>query len=106
VPRFALLLTEADEIYVTGDSISMLSEAILTGKPVALIPIEQDAKGRRKLGPAPHQTGRDARRRDLRRFWNHLIEAGLVGTVETGAKRPAAIPEPNRMAAEAVNRLL
>ena len=106
LPRFALLLTEADQIYVTGDSISMLSEAVLAGKPVALIPIDQDAKGRRKLGPAPHEAGPDARRRDLRRFWNHLIEQGLVGTVEDGPTRAASIPDPNRIAADAVRRLL
>ncbi|MCY7280664.1 MAG: mitochondrial fission ELM1 family protein, partial [Sphingomonas bacterium] len=38
-PRFAVLMAAADEILVTGDSVSMLSEAVLTGKPVALIPI-------------------------------------------------------------------
>ncbi len=106
LPRFALLLTEVDEIYVTGDSISMLSEAVLAGKPVALIPIDQDAKGRRELGPVPHEAGPDARRRDLRRFWNHLIEQGLVGTIENGPARAAAIPDPNSIAADAVRRLL
>ena len=105
-PGFAVLLAAAEEIYVTGDSISMLSEAVLTGKPVALIPIDQDDKGRRKLGPTPHETGPDARRRDLRRFWNHLIEEGLVGTIESGPKRAAAIPDPRRIAANAVRRLL
>ena len=106
VPRFAVLLATAEEIFVTGDSISMLSEAVLTGKPVALIPIDQDGKGRRKLGPEPHEAGPDARRRDLRRFWNHLIDEGMVGTVEDGPKRAAAVPNPNRIAADAVRRLL
>lgn len=105
-PRFAVLMNLADEIFVTGDSISMLSEAVLTGKPVALIPIEQDDKGKLALGPEPRATGPDARRRDLRRFWNHLIEEGLVGTIENGPKRAANIPNPNRIAAEAVRRLL
>ena len=105
-PRFAVLMAAADEIFVTGDSVSMLSEAVLTGKPVALIPIEQDDKGRRALGPEPRETGPDARRRDLRRFWNHLIEEGMVGTIEDGPKRAAAIPNPNRIAADAVRRLL
>ncbi len=105
-PRFAVLMAAADEIFVTGDSVSMLSEAVLTGKPVALIPIEQDDKGRRALGPKPRETGPDARRRDLRRFWNYLIDEGMVGTIDDGPKRAAAIPNPNRIAAEAVRRLL
>ena len=105
-PRFAVLMAAADEIFVTGDSVSMLSEAVLTGKPVALIPIEQDDKGRRELGSEPHETGPNARRRDLRRFWNYLIDEGMVGTIDDGPKRAAAIPNPNRIAAEAVRRLL
>jgi len=105
-PRFAVLMAAADEIFVTGDSVSMLSEAVLTGKPVALIPIEQDDKGRRALGPEPRETGPDARRRDLRRFWNYLIEQGMVGTIDSGPNRAAIIPNPNCIAAEAVRRLL
>lgn len=105
-PRFALLLDHAAEIFVTGDSISMLSEAVLAGKPVALIPIEQDANGRRALGPEVQETGPDARRRDLRRFWNYLIEQGMVGTIDAGPKQAATLPDPNAMAAEAVRRLL
>ncbi len=105
-PRFALLLDRAVEIFVTGDSVSLLSEAVLAGKPVALIPIEQDAKGRRELGPAVQESGPNARRRDLRRFWNYLIEQEMVGSIEEGPRQAAVIPEPNRMAAEAVRRLL
>ena len=105
-PRFAVLLAEAAEIFVTGDSVSMLSEAVLAGKPVALIPIEQDEKGKRELGPEVQETGPDARRRDLRRFWNYLIGEGMVGTLADGPKRAAAIPDPNAIAAEAVRRLL
>jgi mitochondrial fission protein ELM1 len=105
-PRFAVLLDKAAEIFVTGDSVSMLSEAVLAGKPVALIPIEQDDKGRRELGPEVQETGPDARRRDLRRFWNYLIEQGMVGTIADGPKRAASIPDPNAIAAEAVRQLL
>lgn len=103
-PRFPLLLSDADEIFVTGDSISMLSEAILAGKPVGLIPIEESGKGRRKLGPEPAVAGSNARRRDLRRFWNHLRESGLVGTIE---QPQAGFSEnPAVAAAAAVHRLL
>lgn len=103
-PRFPVLLDAADEIFVTGDSISMLSEAILTGKPVGLLPIEQDEEGRRKLGEAPREAGPDARRRDLRRFWNYLQDENLIGTVE----RPitAKVENPVATAARAVHGLL
>jgi len=103
-PRFPVLLSQADEIYVTGDSVSMLSEAILTGKPVGLVPIEQDEKGRRKLGETPQDVGPDARRRDLRRFWDYLQQENLVGTVEQ--PRAAKIENPVETAARSVRVLL
>ncbi len=103
-PRFSVLMTSADEIFVTGDSISMVSEAILTGKPTGLVPIIQDAKGRRQLGAAPSTTGPNRRRRDLRRFWNYLSEQGLIGTVEQPVA--AAVDNPAQTAARAVLKLL
>ena len=45
-----VLLADADEILSPADSVSMISEAMLTGKPVGLIPVELDDEGRRKLG--------------------------------------------------------
>lgn len=104
VPRFPVLLNAADEIFVTGDSVSMLSEAILTGKPVGLVPIDQDEKGRRKLGDVPKEIGPDARRRDLRRFWNDLSEKGLIGTVDHPVA--ARVENPVETAARAVRALL
>ena len=56
----------------------MISEAILTGKPVGLIAVEPDARGRRRLGPDPETT----RIRDPRRFWRDVEGRGLVGTVD------------------------
>jgi mitochondrial fission protein ELM1 len=103
-PRFPVLLDAADEIFVTGDSVSMLSEAILTGKPVGLVPIEQDEKGRRKLGKVPQEAGPDARRRDLRRFWNYLKDQKLVGTEEQPIA--AKVENPVNTAARAVKALL
>ena len=103
-PRFPVLLNSADEIFVTGDSVSMLSEAILTGKPVGLLPIEQDEKGRRKLGDAPQEFGPDARRRDLRRFWNYLADERLIGTVDKPVA--ARVENPVDTAARAVRGLL
>lgn len=76
--RYPVALADADEHFVTADSVSMISEAILTGKPVGLIPVEPDARGRRRLGPDPATT----RIRDPRRFWRDVEKRGLVGTVD------------------------
>ncbi len=103
-PRFAMLLGQADEIHVTADSISMLSEAILARKLVGVIPIEQNSKGRRKLGPEPRTTGRNARRRDLRRFWHYLRDQKVIGTVDQPLV--ASIANPNDIAATALKDLL
>ena len=79
-PRFPVLLADADEIFVTADSVSMVSEAILTGKPVGMIPIELSAL----RAPAPR---RDALRAepasgDLRRFWDEPRGRGMIGTID------------------------
>lgn len=105
-PSFGALLGAADEIHVTGDSLSMLSEAIQAGKPVMIIPIERDSKGKKKLGDTPRTSGPGAGRRDLRRFWAHLIDEGFAGTPETGARRAPRLPKPAETAAAAVRKLL
>lgn len=80
-PRYNALLSAADEIHVTGDSVSMLSEAVVTGKPVGLIPLELNPIGR-TIVMAETLRGRKFRIRDLTKFWNDLTARGLVGTVE------------------------
>ena len=98
-PRFAVLLNDADECFVTADSVSMLSEAILSGKPVGLVPLEMSLAGRLRLGG-------DARggHRDLRRFWRRLEQGGLVGTVD--APRRGKVESPTDTATRAVLELL
>ncbi|WP_118857342.1 ELM1/GtrOC1 family putative glycosyltransferase [Sphingomonas mesophila] len=101
--RFASLMHDADEIFVTADSISMLSEAIQTGKPVGMVPIQLSDTGRRRLGAEPGAVRH--RHRDLRHIWDYLLREGLVGTVEeprSGDWDGAAV----RHAAEAVRQLL
>lgn len=78
-PRFSALLASCDEFFVTADSVSMLSECILTGRPVGMIPISLSLRGRlshaltrMKLKPPP--------RMDLRKFWALLEREQLVGT--------------------------
>lgn len=98
-PRFPVLLDDADEIFVTADSVSMISEAIVTGKPVGMIPIE----------PTPGVNGIIGSRfavggRDLRVFWKSLAKRGLVGTVDQ--PKVGWIDDPLVTAAAAVRDLL
>src|SRR3954452_24662653 len=80
-PRYNALLSAADEIHVTGDSVSMLSEAVVAGKPVGLIPLEPNPIGR-FIRAAEELRGRRFRIRDLDRFWGDLRVRGLIGTVD------------------------
>ena len=98
--RFPVLLADADEHYVTADSVSLISETLLTGRPVGLIPVELDAEGRRALGP----NGQSSSKRDIRRFWSALETKGLRGTIEGPVS--GKIADPVLAAAEAVRRLL
>lgn len=101
--RFATLLHDADEIFVTADSISMLSEAIQTGKPIGMVPINLTDKGRQRLGERPGEQRH--RHRDLRHIWDYLRERGLVGTVakpQSGDWNSDAV----RDAADAVRKLI
>jgi mitochondrial fission protein ELM1 len=80
-PRYGALLKASDEIHVTGDSVSMLSDAVASGKPVGLIPLERNivAKFVRWVGDL---RGRQFRMRELDRFWTDLRARGVVGTVD------------------------
>ena len=80
-PRYTALLSAADEMYVTGDSVSMLSEAVVSGKPVGLIPLHPNPIGS-IIRAAEELRGRRFRIRDLTRFWDDLQVRGLIGTVE------------------------
>jgi mitochondrial fission protein ELM1 len=80
-PRYNALLSAADEIHVTGDSVSMLSEAVASGKPVGLIPLDPNPIGL-LIRLAEAVRGKRFRIRDLTKFWNELLDRGLVGTVE------------------------
>jgi mitochondrial fission protein ELM1 len=104
-PSFAALLDDADEIFVTADSVSMLSEAIATGKPVGMIPARLTKAGLRGLGEARRGMF-DFRspKRDPRIFWTELEELKLVGTVEE--PRSSAVEDPVATAARAVRALL
>ena len=93
--RYAVLLADADEQFVTADSVSMISEAIVTGKPVGLIPIRPDFLARR-LARGPERSWI----RDPRRFWAEVEARGLVGTVD--APLSGDVEDPVEVAVAAV----
>lgn len=104
LPRYRALLYGADEVHVTGDSVSMLSDAVGSGKPVGLIPLEPNgiAKFVRSAG---NLRGQPFRLRRLENFWDDLRTRGLVGTIE----RPRAGSldvAPINAAVEAVRAVL
>jgi len=98
--RYPVLLNDADEQFVTADSVSMISEAVMTGKPVGLIPVEPDVRGRRRLGPDPDET----KVRDPRRFWADVQARGLVGTVDHPKR--GKVEDPTATAVAAVRHFL
>jgi len=78
-PRYASLLQAADTLRVTADSVAMVSDAIWTGKPVAVVPIGKSPLGR--IVTALNDRLRPDRPlypRDLRRFWNALCAIGVT----------------------------
>ena len=100
IPRFQVLVQDADELFPTADSVSMISESIMTGKPVGIVPVKQTLTGRMLLGRTP--TERPFR--DLRRFWTFLRRERLAGTIEEPIA--AQIENPVIMAAAEVRELL
>jgi mitochondrial fission protein ELM1 len=100
-PRFAVLLARCDEFYVTADSVSMLSEAILTGNPVAMIAIGRSLRG--KIGHRLRGLGFPAHA-DLSKFWRYLAANKLVGPVE--APVASTVSDTVSIAANAVRRVL
>ncbi len=88
-PRFPVLLDDADELFPTFDSVSMISESIITGKPTGIVPIEMNWIGKLVLGTDGVIEGNE--KRDLRRFSDHLIESGMAGRFD----HPLASNTPN-----------
>lgn len=102
-PRYSVLLADADEIYVTADSVAMISDAIATGKPVGLVEPEQTPSG--KLFYALKKIGIGVPVRDIQRFWSAVQAKGLAGTVDTPVAGKLDI-DPLDLAVKAVRKLL
>ena len=71
-PYFAFLGT-ADFMIVTADSVSMISEAATTGKPVYMLPLD---------GGTPR----------FNKFHNHLLENGIIRTFDGSLKEYSYAP--------------
>ena len=102
-PRFAVLLAQCDQFFVTADSVSMLSEAILTRKPVGMIPIARTARG--KINNWLHRFGFKAPSQpDFPNFWELLSMHNLIGGVESPVA--SQVRDSVETAANAVRRLI
>jgi hypothetical protein len=100
-PRFTVLLDDADELFPTSDSVSMISESIITGKPTGIVQIEMNLIGRIALGPKVIE---DSPKRDLRRFSDYLLENSFAGTIDEPLA--SVTPNPAIAAAKEVRELL
>jgi hypothetical protein len=102
-PRFPVLLAKSDEIHVTADSVSMLSEAILTGKPVGMIPVTRSMRG--GIDQWMRRVGLSLKSHtDMPRFWRFLSDSRLVGPV--GSPVASNVPDTIATAVEAVREML
>jgi uncharacterized protein len=102
-PRYSVLLDDADEIYVTADSVAMVSDAVTSGKPVGLILPEQTLSGR--VFYTASRLGMPVPVRDISRFWTGIQAQGLAGEID----RPIAgtlASDPVRDAVTAIRKLL
>ena len=104
-PTYPELLAAADEIFVTADSVAMVADAVMTGKPVGLVPIRATGAGRAYMRLMDRlRPRRRVHPRDLRFFWAELKKQALVGTVER--PRSATVPNLTANVAQRVLRIL
>jgi len=78
---YAALLGLADRFVVTADSASMLTEALLSGKPVTPFALPADADWRWRLGAAWRRAAERAPRSLAARMLDKLVGLGLVSSV-------------------------
>lgn len=102
-PRYPVLLADADEIYVTADSVAMISDAVATEKPIGLVLPDKTASGRLLYGLS--KAGLRIPVRDIHRFWASIQAQGLAGTVDQPLAGALAV-DPLATAVSAVRALL
>lgn len=78
-PSYVSLLASADCIWVTADSVSMVSDAIWSGKDVATVPVTKSMSGRLAFALIDWlRPGKPLYPQDLRFFWNALSTIGVT----------------------------
>ena len=103
-PRYSSLLAAGDSLHVTADSVSMVSDAIWTGKPTALVPIRKSPAGRIYFAVMDNfRRGRPVYPQDLRFFWRAL---GDIGVTEQLGTPKASTAEELRKIRERIETLL
>ena len=88
-PSYPELLASANSIRITADSVAMVSDAIWTGKPIALVRVIPRALG--SIGMGVNDRLRPGRRlypQDLRYFWTALHDIGVTGDLSTPRVHP------------------
>jgi hypothetical protein len=104
-PSYAALIDAADEIYVTADSVAMVADAVMTRKPVGIVPISKSSLGKFVTAIAGRlRPGKRLFPRDLRFFWASLAEHGFAGTIDD--PRASDPPDFTAEIADRVRRLL
>ena len=104
-PSYTAMIEAADEIYVTADSVAMIADAVMTRKPVGIVPIAKSPLGHAVMAIADRlRPGRRLYPRDLRFFWASLREHGFGGSV--GEPRASDPPDYTAEIAERVRPLL
>jgi mitochondrial fission protein ELM1 len=104
-PSYRSMIAAADSIFVTADSVAMIADAVMTGKPVGIVPIEKSAAGRIAMSLNDRlRPGKRLFPRDLRFFWAALEREGYGGTLD--APRANNPPDYAAIVAERVRQLL
>lgn len=101
-PSYASLLDAADSIRVTADSVAMASDAIWSGKPMAIVPIAKSFWGRIAM-PIADRLRLRLYPQDLRQFWGALAKIGLGGKL---ARPRASTSDEMRVILARVNPIL
>lgn len=108
-------LARAARIVVTGDSASMIADALSTGRPVDIAPLPHartlrslltrglDAALPRAVVTAAQSAGLWERPRDMSSLWRALLGGGHVGLLG-GPESPRRVPAPDDLA-QAVARI-
>lgn len=104
-PAYAAVVEAADEIFVTADSVAMVADGVMTGKPVGIVPIAKSRLGKLVMGLCDIiRPDKRVRPRDLRFFWDSLRQHGYGGTVDE--PRASEPPDLTGHIAVRVRRLL